>query len=162
MKPSRTLADNIHWNEIATLTRLVLVAGSPSKQLSHHQFYLPEFVHLVALLAGTGQTLVRKSVYGIVMNLLQSLYVSCTDDPSAPELLLLINECSRADTVRLFGLCRTTATSEYTNLDPSNEKLHIDRQESLTRLLVRILEVTAGTRGPAQSSFPLLCRSMFL
>jgi|SRR3984957_18027314 len=147
MKPSKTLVDNIHWNEIATLIRLTLVAGNPSKQPAHNQFYVPEIIHLVTLVAGTGQTLVRKSVYGIVMNLLQSLYVARADDDTGPEILVLINECTQPDTVQLFGLLKTTATSEYSNVEPSGEKQHIDRQENLTRLLVRVMEVMAGTKG---------------
>ena len=146
-KPSRTLAENVHWNEIGTLIRLTLVAGNPSKHPSHNQFYVPEMLHLVALVAGTGQTLIRKSVYGMVMNFLQSLYVSRANNPTGHELLLLINECTHPDTVRLFGLLRTTATSEYSSIEPTSEKHHIDRQESLTRLLVRVMEVTAGSRG---------------
>jgi hypothetical protein len=154
MKPSRTLADNIHWNEIATLVRLTLVAGNPSRQPSHNQFYVPEILHLVTLIAGTGQTLVRKSVYGIIMNLLQSLYAAHADDIAGSELLLQINEFTKPDTIRLFGLLRTTATSEYTNVEPASEKLHIDRQECLTRLLVRVMEVTAGSQGLNRDDLP--------
>jgi hypothetical protein len=147
MRPSRTLAENIHWTEIATLIRLVLVAGNPSKQPSHNQLYVPEIVHLVTLVAGTGQTLVRKSVYGIVMNLLQSLYVARADDATGPELLQLINDCTKPETLQLFGLTRSHATSEYSNVDPPSEKLYIDTQENLAKLLVRIMAVIAGSRG---------------
>ena len=153
MKPSRSLADNVHWTEIATLIRLILIAGNPSKQPSHNQLYVPEIVHLVTLVAGTGQTLVRKSVYGIIMNLLQSLYVARADDATGPELLELINECTQPDTLQLFGLMRSHATSEYTNIEPSSEKLYIDTQENLAKLLVRIMAVTAGSQGlPLNSS----------
>ena len=137
----------MHWSEIATLIRLTLVAGNPSKQASHNQLYVPEIVHLVNLVAGTGKTLVRKSVYGIIMNLLQSLYVARAEDASGPELLQLINDCTQAETLKLFGLVRSHATSEFTNFDPQNEKAFIDTQENLARLLVRIMNVTAGSRG---------------
>lgn len=147
MKPSKSLAENIHWNEIATLIRLALVAGNQSKHPSHNQLYVPEIVHLVSLVAGTGQTLVRKSVYGIIMNLLQSLYLARAEDATGPELLVLINECTQKEALQLFGLLRATPTSEYSNFEPSGDKMHIDTQEGLTLLLVRILEVTAGSQG---------------
>jgi hypothetical protein len=137
----------MHWSEIATLIRLTLVAGNPSKQASHNQFYVPEIVHLVNLVAGTGKTLVRKSVYGIIMNLLQSLYVARAEDASGPELLQLINDCTQAETLKLFGLVRSHATSEFTNFDPPSEKAFIDTQENLAKLMVRIMNVTAGSRG---------------
>jgi hypothetical protein len=145
-KPSKSLADNPNWSEISTLVRLALVAGYQNKQPSHNQLYVPEIVHLVTLIAGVGPTLVRKSVYGIVMNLLQSLYLARADDAGS-ELLLLIDDCTKPDILRLFGLLRATPTSEYTNFEPANDKAHIDSQESLTELLIRILEVTAGSKG---------------
>lgn len=146
MKPSTSLANNAHWGEVATLIRLALIAGNQSKQTSHNQLYVPEIVHLVSLVAGSGSTLVRKSIYGIVVNLLQSLYLTRAED-SGPELLSLINDCTTADTLRLFGLQRGTATSEYTTLDPSNDRARIDTQEKLTQLLVRMMEVTSGSKG---------------
>jgi hypothetical protein len=146
-RASRSLADNGHWNEIATLIRLALVAGNQSKQTSHHQLYVPELVHIVTITAGTGQTLVRKSVYGIVINLLQSLYLARAEDASGPDLLALITDCTTPEALRLFGLARTTPTSEYTNHDPPNDKALLDVQEGLTNLLVRIMDVTAGSQG---------------
>lgn len=147
MKPTRTLTDNVHWTEIAALTRLAFVAGNHSKQTVHTQLYIPEIVHLVTLIAGTGPTLVRKSVYGIVLNFLQSLHSARNDDDESREVLLLIQEFTQPSILHLFGLARMTSSSEYTDLDPVNDKGYIDAQEGLTEVLVRVLEVTAGTRG---------------
>ncbi|KAG1772191.1 hypothetical protein EV702DRAFT_1246575 [Suillus placidus] len=105
LKPSKTLPENVHWNEIATLARFALVASNHSKQAAYDQLYIPDIFHIVTLIAGTGQTLVRKSLYGVIMNFLH----------------------------------------EYCNYDP--DKAMIDSQESLTRLLVRVMEVTSGSRG---------------
>jgi hypothetical protein len=151
MKPSKSLDDNAHWGEIAAIIRLILVAGNSSRQTNQNQLYVPEIVHLVTLVAATGDTIVRKSVYGIIMNLLQSLYNTRSEDVTGPELLLVINECTRAETLQLFGLQRATATSEYSNFEPSNDKQRIDLQESLTQLLARIMETTAGSQGLLES-----------
>lgn len=146
-KPTKSLAENSNWTEIATLTRLALIAGNQSKQTSHNQLYVPEISYIVSVISGTGDTLVRKSVYGIVMNLLQALYLARGDDTTGPDLRLLIDECTQPEVLRLFGLVRLSPTSEYTNLDPANDSAYIDTQESLTQLLVRIMEVTSGSNG---------------
>jgi neurofibromin 1 len=147
LKPSKTLPENVHWNEIATLARFALVASNYSKQAAYDQLYIPEIFHIVTLIAGTGQTLVRKSLYGVIMNFLQSVYLMRAEDASAPELRLLIDELIKVENLTLFGLSRQSCTSEYCNYDPPNDKAMIDSQESLTRLLVRVMEVTSGSRG---------------
>lgn len=147
MKPTRTLVENVHWTEIATLTRLAFVACNHSKQPVHTQLYIPEIVHLVTLIAGTGPTLVRKSVYGIVLNFLQSLHFTPNEDNESPAVLSLIEEFTQPSTLRLFGLARITSTCEYTDVDPVNDKVFMATEESLTQLLVRVLEITSGSQG---------------
>ena len=152
LKPSRTLPENVHWNEIATLTRFALIASNHSKQAAFDQLYVPDICHIVTLVAGTGQTLVRKSVYGIIMNFLQSLFLARADDPSGPDLRALMDELITIESLQLFGLTRQSSTSEYTNYDSPNDKAMIDSQETLTRLLVRVIEVTSGSKGKNRSA----------
>lgn len=104
--------------------------------------------HVVTLVAGLGATIVRKSVYGIMINLLQALYAAKAEESSASnELLQLIEEFTTPHVVALFGLTRPTPTSEYASLDPPNDKINIDNQEALAQLISRTLEVAAGSRG---------------
>ncbi|KAH7887502.1 hypothetical protein F5I97DRAFT_2056906 [Phlebopus sp. FC_14] len=147
IKPPRTLPESTHWNEIATLTRFALVASNHSKQAAFDQVYVPDICHIVTLVAGTGQTLVRKSVYGVIMNFLQSLFLARADDASGPDLRALIDELVTVEILQLFGLTRQSSTSEYSDYDPPNDKAAIDTLEALTRLLTRIMEVTAGSNG---------------
>ncbi|KAG8218508.1 hypothetical protein J3R82DRAFT_4145 [Butyriboletus roseoflavus] len=147
LKPSRTLPENVHWNEIATLTRFALIASNHSKQAAFDQLYVPDICHIVTLVAGAGQTLVRKSVYGIIMNFLQSLFLARAEDASGPDLRALMDELITIESLQLFGLTRQSSTSEYCNYDPPNDKAMIDSQEALTRLLVRVIEVIAGSKG---------------
>ena len=154
MKPTRTLVENVHWTEIAALTRLAFVACNHSKQSIHTQLYIPEIVHLVTLIAGIGPTLVRKSVYGIVLNYLQSLHFTRNDDYEFPEVLSLIEEFTQPSTLRLFGLARITSTSEYIDVDHVNDKVFMVTEEALTQLLVRVLEITAGSQG---ALYPFIC-----
>jgi neurofibromin 1 len=151
MKASPTLAksfvENAAWGEVSTLIRIALVAGFQTNLPGSNQLYVPEIVHIVTLVAGLGSTIVRKSVYGIIMNLLQSLVVGRSEEGHSPELLQLIEEFCQQETIKLFGLLRPTPTSEYTNFDPVNDRANMDNQEKLAQLMGRMLEVTAGNQG---------------
>ncbi|KAK0207040.1 hypothetical protein DFS33DRAFT_1318594 [Desarmillaria ectypa] len=146
---TKSLVENPHWNEVATLSRLCLIAGYQSKQPSHNQLYVPEIVHVTMMIAGVGSIIVRKAMYGIAMNLLQSMYIARSEDSAdpLPELNQLLNELSEPRTLELFGLHRATSTSEYTSYDTTQDAMLIDNYERLARLLVRILEASAGTQG---------------
>ncbi|KAF5371189.1 hypothetical protein D9758_004214 [Tetrapyrgos nigripes] len=144
---SKSPADNSGWPEVATLLRIALIAGFETCNPAHNQLYVPEVVHIISLVAGIGSTLVRKTVYGIVVNLLQSLYMPRLEDGTEQELAQLIQDCSTSDVLHLFGLHRPTSTSEYCSFDIPSDKTSIDMQSKLTALLARTLEVLACTRG---------------
>ncbi|KAJ6515229.1 hypothetical protein C8R45DRAFT_1049017 [Mycena sanguinolenta] len=141
-KPPRTLQDYPNWAEISTLVRLCHVAGYQNNML-----FVPEIIHLVTLTSGVGPPLVRKSVYGGVIHLLQAIHFSRSEETPAPELLQLLAELETPETQQLFGLARLTPSSEYISYDVIGDKNKVDAQEKLTSLLARILEVTAGSRG---------------
>jgi hypothetical protein len=147
-------SDNQMWGEVCTLLRIALLGGCQATHASHNQLYVPEIVHIVSLVAGMGTTIVRKSVYGIMMNLLQCLYLAHTEEPSAPQHLQLIADFSSEDALKLFGLVRPTPTSEYASFHAPNDKVAIDNQEQLAKMLSRVLEVTAESKG--ESCYPLM------
>ena len=147
-RSSSTLQDNPNWNEISTLISIAVVVCSTVKQASHSQLYVPETMHLATLIAAAGPISVRKSVYGIIMNLLQSLYQSRLDDPTGPsEILQLIEVCTQPESLQLFGLSRLTPTSDYTIYEPPSDKVQIENQEGLTNLLIRAIQVAATSTG---------------
>ncbi|KAJ6460124.1 hypothetical protein C8R47DRAFT_1161242 [Mycena vitilis] len=146
-KPPRTLQDYPNWGEISTLVRLCHVAGYQTQRPSHNMLYVPEILHLVTLTASVGPPLVRKSVYGGVVNLLQAMYIGRGEDAPASDLLQLLGELETSESHKLFGLTRLAQSSEYINHDVIGDKHKVDAQEKLTALLARILEVTAGSRG---------------
>ena len=139
--------ENPHWNEIAALTRLALVSTSQCKQAVQVQLFVPEIVHLVTLISSTGTVGIRLSVHGIVMNMLQSLTVGRSGDTPSPEIRVLLDECASSAALKWFGLVQSIATGEYSNFEPSNERVFITYQENLTQLLARILEGIAGSKG---------------
>ncbi|KAJ7094350.1 hypothetical protein C8R44DRAFT_384405 [Mycena epipterygia] len=146
-KPPRTLHEYPNWPEISTLVRLCYIAGYQSQRPNHNLLYVPEILHLVTLTSGVGPALVRKSVYGIIINLLQAMYIGRTEDAPASDLLQLLEDCQSPESQKLFGLDRVTQSSEYINFDVVGDIHKVNSQEKLTELLARILEVTAGSRG---------------
>jgi hypothetical protein len=112
---------------------------------------VPEVVHLTTLVAGVGQISVRKSVYGVIMNLLQSLYMSRSDDIPAEELLQLMKECTTPAKLKIFGLLRDTPSSEYGMVDHTTDKEYLDTLEDLTLLLAKIMELASGSTGEHDS-----------
>jgi hypothetical protein len=81
------------------------------------------------------------------MNLLQAVYLSQPEEPLAPDVLALINDCTRPEVLQLFGLARTTSTSDYTNYDPSNDKTLLDLHEGLADLLIKIMQMISTSPG---------------
>ncbi|KNC49089.1 neurofibromatosis type 1 [Thecamonas trahens ATCC 50062] len=103
MVPVTRLEDGQLWNEIATLTRIVLM-------LSFHdridlRNFLPEIFHIVICLVSTGESLFRKTIHGIVINVVQSL---CTSDlvtaEQAESLRFRLRDFSEARHQLLFGV----------------------------------------------------------
>ncbi|CDO69579.1 hypothetical protein BN946_scf184759.g19 [Trametes cinnabarina] len=147
IKPTRNLADNVHWNEIACLVRLLHVLNNSSKSIVQVQLFVPEMVHLITLIAATGQLYVRCTVYALVTHMLHVLYsMRLKDSTASPDIQALIEECDRPEGLRLFGLCKATPTSDFSPYDSSNGKAVIDDLEALTRLLLRTMEAVAGSK----------------
>lgn len=150
-RPPTHLANNVsehaNYSEVSTLVKLCLVVGSQSRQLTQNQLYVPEIVHIVMLVAADGPIQVRKSVYGIVLNLLQSLYVARTEDMPGTELLQIIKDYNSSQTLQLFGLQQFVPTSKHTLWTPQNDKQYLDNLEKLAAFLSRIMEIASGSRG---------------
>jgi hypothetical protein len=67
---------------------------------------------------------------GPCMGSLCSRSIWPAEDASSPELLQLINDSTHPETLKLFGLVRSHAISEFTDFDPQTEKSFIDIQET--------------------------------
>jgi len=148
VKPTGTLAENPHWNEIASLSRLALVASQHPKQVNVAQFYTPELIHIITLIAATGEVVVRATVWGLVMDLLQSMWISRSSDAVATsEIRLLHEEGSHSEQLKFFGLTRAPGTNELIAYDPVTDSDVLDCQERLTCFLIRVMEAAAQSRG---------------
>ncbi|KAK4687682.1 neurofibromin 1, partial [Tremellales sp. Uapishka_1] len=135
LKPSAVLVENVAWNEICALARANLtLAFSPQSALDT-QLFLPELFHIVTLLLGSGPVLMRQTVYGLVVNILQSLASAASNgDTDSSALQRLLKRIQQADLIAAFGLVQQPGSLELVG------GLHKD--ETDVALLVSVEEVS--------------------
>ncbi|KAH8118768.1 hypothetical protein DFH11DRAFT_1839273 [Phellopilus nigrolimitatus] len=146
-KPSKTLDKNVHWNEITAYARLALGTGQSDEHYLQIQLLVPEILHLVTLLASQGDMTMRNTIYGLALQLIQSLYMMHLDDSNlSSEIRALLLELSLPKTICLFGLMQTSTGSEFVVLDSHNGR---ECLEGLARWLLRAVNICAGNTGLA-------------
>ncbi|KAI9026450.1 hypothetical protein CLU79DRAFT_741805 [Phycomyces nitens] len=141
-KPTRTLTSHVTWTEIAVLIRFLLMVS-----FNNHgpvKSYLPEIFYIVSLVVGVGPTLVRASVHGIVINVIQSLCTSMPiSDTNVKKLQLLLEDMSGSKARLLFGLAKphtnaftiaTETTTDTTGL------IHLTSLESIVNTCLEVLQ----------------------
>jgi hypothetical protein len=134
------LTANAAWNEVAAIARLALYSGYNSRTLAHNQLFVSETAHLITLLAGSGPVLMRTTVHGMAINLLQSLYVSKVDDPTVgPKLKQLLEEAHEPAVLALFGLISAGPIREYSLMDSTLDTLSVNALEELALYLNKVL-----------------------
>ncbi|KAG8905759.1 Ras GTPase activating protein ira2 [Tulasnella sp. 403] len=149
-RPTKTLVENPAWNEVAALTRLTLLVMYNVRVPIQTQLFVPEVLHLVTMIVSTGPVVMRTAVHGMVTNLVQSLCVMRTDDEvSKDRLRRTLRDCFKPDVLRLFGLAREDASSEYTLIDNATEQISVDSLEKITLFLLDIVDAGAQTTGLA-------------
>ncbi|KAI8975358.1 hypothetical protein BDF20DRAFT_914298 [Mycotypha africana] len=139
-KPTRFITDHPSWVEIAILVRFTLMITfnnrGPIKR------FVPELFHIVTLIAGVGNTVVRSSVHGIVVNMIQSL---CTSTPlsaaNIKKLQLILTELSESKCRLLFGLNRTNANAFSITSETLIETIEPISLLSLEIIVSKLLEV---------------------
>lgn len=144
LRPSQALTANNAWNEVAAIARLALYSGYNSRNHAHNQLFVSETVHLITLLAGSGPVLMRTTIHGMAINLLQSLYVSKVDDPTVgPKLKLLLEEAHDPTVLALFGLVSTGPSRDYSLIDTTVDTLSVNALEELSLYLNKVLVLGA-------------------
>ncbi|KAL0094889.1 hypothetical protein F4703DRAFT_1902562 [Phycomyces blakesleeanus] len=144
-KPTRTLTSHVAWTEIAVLIRFLLMVS-----FNNHgpvKSYLPEIFYIVSLVVGVGPTLVRASVHGIIINVIQSLCTSMPlSDTNVKKLQLLLEDMSGSKARLLFGLAKphtnaftiaTETTTDTTGL------IHLTSLESIVNTCLEVLQYSA-------------------
>ena len=161
-KPSKTLDSNVHWNEIVTYARLALGSGTSVNHAVQNTLLVPEVIHLVTLLAAQGKLFVRTTVYGLALQLFQSLYAMHEEDATlASEVRNILNDIASPEIIRLFGLEQVSKTSEYTSVEVDASE---DREtlEQLSRWLLKAVVICSGSTGKCLHVVFRSARSSFL
>ncbi|KZT57183.1 hypothetical protein CALCODRAFT_470049 [Calocera cornea HHB12733] len=151
-RSSAPFTDNALWNEVAILTRLVLVLTSETENPMHVIGYFAELSHFITLLAGTGPDKMRISVHGITLNLLQALSNLRQELRSDFSSIQGMIELLRSnDFLRDFGLVQTKfAGLENTEFIVGTGQLPVDAMRRITGFLLDAAE--AGSETPSQAN----------
>ncbi|WVR09039.1 hypothetical protein IAU60_006099 [Kwoniella sp. DSM 27419] len=146
LKPTPRISENASWPEICSLARISLALGfSPSSSLDT-QIFLAEVFHVVTLLVGSGPVLMRQTVYGLVVNVIQSLAADGSrGDMDASTLQHLLQRAQQPEVLAAFGLMRSTGSIELSGLQirDETEVESLQKVEEVTKLLGDVL--TAGS-----------------
>jgi neurofibromin 1 len=151
LKPSAMLDQNPAWNEICVLARInLMLSFTPANPLGA-QLFLPELIHIITLLVGIGPTLVRQTIYGLFINLLQSMASSkATDEMNATTLQQALDKAQLPVIMRCFGLVQLGSGLESLDEGTSKEELEtsrLDRVETLAKFMGEILVAAAPSPG---------------
>lgn len=131
-----------------------MVANYHPRNIVHAQLYVPEAAHLVTLIAGTGEVLVRQSVYGIVVNLLNAVFLARSGELTGLDVKALLDECIDPGILRSFGLRKASRGNDFESYDPDTDKERIDLLENLTSFLGRIMKAISGSSGMSPIGIP--------
>lgn len=144
LRPSQALTASVAWNEVAAISRLALYAGYNTRVPAHNQLFVAETAHLITLLAGSGPVLMRTTIFGMAVNLAQSLYVSKADDPAvAPKLKQLLEDAHKPEILSMFGLVANGPIGDYSLPDSTSDTLPIDTLEDLSRFMLKMISLGA-------------------
>ncbi|ORX39325.1 putative ras GTPase activator [Kockovaella imperatae] len=105
LKPTVNLIDHVSWPEISSLARVLQMLSFDSKFYISTQLFLPEVLHVVTMLLGSGPLVMRQTIFSITTNTLMSLVASApTGDMDPGALQGLLAHLSRPETMKAFGL----------------------------------------------------------
>ncbi|KAL0094126.1 hypothetical protein F4703DRAFT_1816773 [Phycomyces blakesleeanus] len=150
-QPMRSLSEHYTWNEIAVLVRFILMLSFNNR--GPVKSYIPEMFHIVSLVVSTGPILVRASVHGLVVNMIQSL---CTAMPlpesNVKKLQLLLAEISDTKFRLLFGLAKphlNPFTINDETLSDSSDRIQLGSLETIVTTLLDVLQYAAPSADMA-------------
>jgi neurofibromin 1 len=139
-KPTRSLTEHPSWPEIVILVRFVLMLSFSNR--GPVKLLVPELFHIVSLIAGVGCTVVRASIHGVVVNMVQSLCTSMPlSDANVKKLQLLLTEISEHKSRLLFGLNRSNANAFMITPETLNDSLDPISLLSLECIVSKLSEV---------------------
>jgi hypothetical protein len=146
---SKTLIEHPAWIEIATLVRFTLMltfhSSSPIKP------YLADLLYIVTLLVATGPTVIRTSIHGMVVNILQLISTeSPLSEGHIKKLHLLANDISDTTNRVLYGVVEENVnpfTISRDTLTDVSEPINLGSLEVIVKTLIEAMSLGASTIG---------------
>ncbi|KAI8066538.1 hypothetical protein BC940DRAFT_368136 [Gongronella butleri] len=139
-KPSRTLTEHWSWTEIAVLLRFILMLSFNNR--GPVRSYVPEIFHIVSIVVGVGPTIIRASVHGLVVNMIQSLCTAIPlPDANIQHLQMQLTEFSDSKFRLLFGLNKSHANAFTLTADTMNDTSEPIQLMALQNVILQLLEV---------------------
>ncbi|KAI8972992.1 hypothetical protein BDB01DRAFT_839035 [Pilobolus umbonatus] len=152
-KPTRTLTDHWTWKEIAILIRFILMISFNNR--GPIKSYVPELLHIVTIVIGVGPTIIKSSVHGLVINIVQSL---CTTMPipeaNVKKLQHILAEMSDTKYRVLFGLTKPYAgpfTIIPETLIDVTEPIPLQSLETIVNDLLEVITYSAPSTDMANA-----------
>ncbi|KAI8050945.1 hypothetical protein BDF22DRAFT_745143 [Syncephalis plumigaleata] len=141
VQPKRALTEHESWDHIAVLIRFLLMMSFDNRL--HVLQYLPELFHIVSLVAAIGPGMIRASVHGIVINIVQSLCTSLQlDDDNLRTVKFLLSELSEPKSLLLFGLNRSSVNAFMRSMEATTdtkEAMPLTSLETIVRMLLDVM-----------------------
>nr|XP_018259204.1 neurofibromin 1 [Kwoniella dejecticola CBS 10117]OBR81362.1 neurofibromin 1 [Kwoniella dejecticola CBS 10117] len=146
LKPSGHITENAAWPEICSLARITLILGfNPSSSLDT-QLFLPELFHIITLLLGAGPVLMRQTIFGLLVNVIQSLAANPTSgDMDSTLLQNLLKRVQQPQIMAAFGLTQGQGSIELSGLPVKDETdlQLLERVEEASKFLGEVLAAGA-------------------
>jgi hypothetical protein len=140
--------DHPAWKEIAVLLRLCLTLSFDNWQLAHQ--YLPEIMYIITVNAACGPAVIRSCTHAFLVNTVQSLishFPLLLYDRQKLEAILI--DLSTPKYTLLFGLRGSTPDTAFSasanSANDAVDALSIGGLETIVRLLIEIMDLTAST-----------------
>ncbi|RKP27599.1 hypothetical protein SYNPS1DRAFT_26753, partial [Syncephalis pseudoplumigaleata] len=141
VQPKRALTEHESWDHIAVLIRFLLMMSFDNRL--HVLQYLPELFHIVSLVAAIGPGMIRASVHGIVINIVQSLCTSLQlDNDNLRTVKFLLSELSEPKSLLLFGLNRSSVNAFMRSMEATTdtkEAMPLTSLETIVRMLLDVM-----------------------
>jgi len=138
--------DNIAWPEISTLSRIVLALSFNPTSALDAQLFLPELLHIITLLLGSGPLLIRQTVYGLTVNVVQSLAsAAATGDMELGALQRLLKRLQSREMHAHFGIAQHGTSFEV--LKGDTDEALLNNVEEVARFLGEVLAAGATSIG---------------
>ncbi|KAG8745587.1 Ras GTPase activating protein ira2 [Ceratobasidium sp. 414] len=150
--PPASPTDDVAWNEVAAIARLVYMVLQNNRPPVQILIYVPEIFYLVTVLSTAGPILLRKTVYGILVNVVQAFLTNKnTNDEVKENLRKLLSQTLDPEFQTVLGITRPDSKSEFVLVDHPSDSVAMVKLEELTGFLLEIISSGASSVGLANT-----------